>query len=440
MLGADTHMDDRDRFLARRCGALACAVAAVGVLVSAAPQQPQVQGPTFRSSVDVVAVDVQVVDRDGQPIAGLGADDFDVSIDNRRHRVLTAELVQYDASATRPSLSPITMDVSRAAGVTLPAGGPSDRVYVLAVDETSFAANEAQTAMVAARHFIDRLQKNDIVGLYLYPYGSGRLDLFHDHFPVSRSLSRVVGRRDSISSEFHLTMSEVVDIAAGNGDTFADVLARECNPRDPFSASCPGRIRAEVAVNSGYLESLASQSLGSLRDLVRGLTGLPGRKTLVVVSGGLASSDRAGGRPDVSGLVLNIGEEASLSNTNVYMLHIDSSFLEAFSANGQRPTGMATYGDGLSTAPTFLRDGQLMSAGLERVAAASGGKFLRVQAGTSDSAFDRVLRETSAYYLLGVEPVDIDRNDRLHVIRVKVNAKGAAVQNRTSVFIPKVGR
>ena len=40
------------------------------------PAPQSLQTPMFRSTVDLVAVDVQVVGRDGAPIDGLGIDDF----------------------------------------------------------------------------------------------------------------------------------------------------------------------------------------------------------------------------------------------------------------------------------------------------------------------------------------------------------------------------
>jgi hypothetical protein len=54
----------------------ACVILSLGV-VAAAPQTPQ-QKPTFRSSVDVVHLDVSVLDRDRKPVRGLTAKDFTV--------------------------------------------------------------------------------------------------------------------------------------------------------------------------------------------------------------------------------------------------------------------------------------------------------------------------------------------------------------------------
>jgi len=43
----------------------------------------------------------------------------------------------------------------------------------------------------------------------------------------------------------------------------------------------------------------------------------------------------------------------------------------------------------------------------------------------------------SAYYLVGVEPTDADRDCKPHMLKVKVHARGATVRHRTVVLIPK---
>ena len=66
--------------------AMAVAAMAAPVLFARAEQQapPQAQKPpVFRSSVDLVRVDVSVVDTKGMPVLGLGVDDFKVFLDGR---------------------------------------------------------------------------------------------------------------------------------------------------------------------------------------------------------------------------------------------------------------------------------------------------------------------------------------------------------------------
>jgi hypothetical protein len=62
--------------------------------------------------------------------------------------------------------------------------------------------------------------------------------------------------------------------------------------------------------------------------------------------------------------------------------------------------------------------------------------LIRVEPGGEDRAFQRILRETSAYYLLAVDPVDEDRDGRMHYISVKTSVKGADVRARRTVIIP----
>src|SRR5947207_10830668 len=52
------------------------------------------QQPVFRSAVDVIAVDVQVVDRDGNPIGEIGPDAFQVSINGQKRKVVSAQFVR----------------------------------------------------------------------------------------------------------------------------------------------------------------------------------------------------------------------------------------------------------------------------------------------------------------------------------------------------------
>ncbi len=93
--------------------------------------------------------------------------------------------------------------------------------------------------------------------------------------------------------------------------------------------------------------------------------------------------------------------EAAVTNTSIYILHVDSTFLEAFSASQREPN------------ETLARDVAMVGAGLEIMAGASGGTLFRVAAG-ADTAFDRILTEAAASYVLGVEPAATDRNGKPH--------------------------
>ena len=65
-------------------------------------QQPQ--APVFKAEVDLIAVDVNVLGSDGRPVATLGPADFQVTIDGKARRVVSAHFVaQRQASGPTPT-------------------------------------------------------------------------------------------------------------------------------------------------------------------------------------------------------------------------------------------------------------------------------------------------------------------------------------------------
>ena len=71
---------------------------------SASSQQPPPQ--TFRSSVDLVPVDVNVIDRSGRPIADLGAQDFSLKVDGKARRIASAQFIGVTRGVERPAKEP----------------------------------------------------------------------------------------------------------------------------------------------------------------------------------------------------------------------------------------------------------------------------------------------------------------------------------------------
>jgi VWFA-related protein len=378
--------------------------------------------PTFRSGVDLVAVDVQVVDRDGKPIPALTIADFDVRIDGRKRAVVSADLVSYDAGIVGKAAPPAVARIA-------PAAPTPGRLFIVAVDEGGLVPGDAMVAREAARRFLKKLGPADYVGVFKVPIFERVLDLTKDHDAASKVFDRIVGSYVPFRGQFNMLPSEVIDINAGDRDTFSIVVGRECDPTD---LSCPGAVQNEARIFAGYAEAEAANRVLGLRLLLDKLQEMPDRKTLVLISGGMLSSDHGSARPDVSNLMQQLGLQAAAANTSLYVLHLDGSFFDGMNRPGWKPQPPG--------APPLItrssRDGDVYALGLERLADAARGGYIRVKAGTPDYAFDRVLRETSAYYLLAVEPEDRDRTGKLHFLRVGVKAKGATVRSKSHVFIP----
>ena len=244
--------------------AAACvlALALVVIPVNAAPAAGGRQTPTFRGGADVIAVDVQVVDHDGQPVPDLAADKFTVTINGRRRRVLSATLI--DSSASAPDGVPLASRNTSTGPAPLT---PLARVVILAFDCFSLDIASADEAAKAARLFIEQSPPGDLIGLFVFPLGP-RLDPTTDRGAIEAALNRIVGQKETQAGyRFDLRPSELIDMvpwaempgpAADRGAQLADSICR--SDADP-GAACLKRLAAEVLLRvmayegQAYLES-----------------------------------------------------------------------------------------------------------------------------------------------------------------------------------------
>ena len=412
-------------------------------LLNGSASEPQ--EPTFRSEVDYIAVDVQVVDGSGRPVEWLGPEKFEVSIAGKRRRVVSADFLRN---------SPVDGGPSGLRGVFTASGAPvvspgRGRVFMMAIDESSFTLNESKGIAGAVRGFINRLQPEDYVGLYSYPLGP-KIQPTSDHAALVRRLEGVTGSKRAMQSIYNLSPMEVVDITAQTSkgmsrttetiggaaalEVFGDstdalrrVQQRECGVSE---VRCLENIQAEAQAMAFDYENQATRSLFGLHELVTGLAIYQGRKTVVVLSGGMLVSDRPGGRPDIGELPKVLGKAAAEANIAIYALHVDNTFLEETSAR----VGVTDPFPG-----GRYRDPAVMGNVLSDFSAASGGALFGVMIGSGEVALERVLRETSAHYLLAVEPQEADRDGKLRELRVRVKQDGATIRSRQWVVIPKRG-
>jgi VWFA-related protein len=115
------------------------------VLCSVAAAGPQ---PTFRTSVDLVQVDVVVVDKDGRPIEGLTAADFTILDRRKPQKIATFDEVSHrhaDDAVAPPVLPSVRLDVS--SNQT----GQSERLIVMVVDDLHIYKERTDRAKDIAR-------------------------------------------------------------------------------------------------------------------------------------------------------------------------------------------------------------------------------------------------------------------------------------------------
>jgi len=233
-----------------------------------------------------------------------------------------------------------------------------------------------------------------------------------------------------------LRPAEIVDLSgvaglfgqSGQNALLQSVVRRECG--DPVEANCEQRLLLEITGAALYYEGQGNAGLGMLRSLLEQMSVLSGRKTLVLISAGMMASDVPGGRPNIGELGILVGREAARSNTSIYTLFLDTSSIDRFQAEVRGAD---------KNLQSEARDSEVLGRWLDQFSGAAGGALFRVQVGSGERAFDRVLREISAYYIIGVEPAEEDRDGRTHEVKVKTTQKNLTMRGSRWVLVPKRG-
>ena len=429
------HRDMVQRLIAN--GAV-LAFAALGLRVPAPLVAAGQQQPGFRAGVDLISVDVQVVGSNGQPLLGLGPSSFEVTIDGKARRVVSADLMQYATAGGDTSIRPQMLAANR-----WPADGQPGRTFMMVVDVSSFTAGEMVGVLQAAWAFVDRLPASDLVGVFSLPHGA-LLGPTADRPAVRRALTTMAGQRGLRSAQFNLTAAEIIDITAADGlmnplpgrgtapiqvdpnDALRQVQMREC--RSTADVGCTQGILAEAASMSRQFQEQAEESVAGLEALLRLLQEYPTRQTVVLLSAGMPVSDRQGSWFRDGGPARNLGRGAALADATIYALHIE------------RQASSAGYSAETRTARRdFARERDLEQQLLSELAVSSGGALFSAPTGSPAVALERLLVETSSVYLLGIAPDKLDLDGRAHELRVKVSTRGATVRSRRFVALRRSG-
>lgn len=374
-------------------------VAALAAPAGQAPQDSNQQGPTFRTGVDLITVDVAVVDGRGRPVEDLRAADFSVKINGEVRRVVTADLVKVDLDQAKrqapdPTEAYFTSNISQATG----------RQILIAVDQLHINPAAIKPIMNAASQFLNLLTPLDQVAFIAFPEPGPRANFTSDKTRVRRAMQGIVGQTTMRTNRLNIGVSEALALAAKSDQlVLATVRARVCDGALP--EQCGRDIMDEAITIARRVREDTQISLDGLQSILRALAFFEGHKSVILISQSLAISDQT-----ELDTVIRL---AGAARASINVLAVDLS-RDDVTVNEVAPTAMA--------------DRRIQLEGLEQLAAASRGTLYRV-VGTGAGIFDRLASELSAHYVLGVEqrPSDVKR-DR-HRVDIQVRRRDVTIRS-----------
>ncbi len=391
------------------------------VAASAAAQQGQPQPPraAFASSVDIVSVDVNVIDRNGRPLRDLAAADFTLTVDGRARKIASAQFISVTAPVDAPPEPPA------AGAYTTNVGAAQGRLIAIVIDRGSIAPLRAKDVLTATARFVERLAPADRVGLFSIPSGPA-VDFTTDHAAIVSALQRTDGQAEAHPGTKNVGIADALGFERGNNITIDNVLDRECGGGGATGAASTGMgeralcvklVREEAGIVAAFAHERARNTFGGLRNILDRLGSSETPKTIVLVSEGLVID---GERMATAGLARAV----AAAHATIYTLKPEAP--ESDASQARAPEGRS-------------RDRAAQEEGLISVARIGGGEMFRVIA-DPDFAFQRLASELSGYYLLGFEPEPADRDGKQHLINVTVARRDVAVRSRTEFSVGPGGR
>lgn len=398
----------------RRPGLFAVLLVAAGI-AGAGHSAIQAQGqppapPRFRTGVDLVEVSVLARDREGKLVTDLQQSEITVLENGVAQPIVAFERVALPvvrAAASKPALR-VAQDVA-----TNESQAPA-RVFVLVLDSNHVAATRAQAVKRLARQFIEnQVGPDDYVGVFS-PGGipSATQDFTTDKARLLAAVDQFTGMKMA-SAVLEIDQEKrAVDGVPGG------VPMHE--GRDPSDGE---RMNRALAL-AGTLEALSNH-----------LERIPGqRKSLLLFSEGVDYD-----QGDVLGKVQRNASDVmrgmsramgALMRTNVALYAVDPRALNSDADLIETPLYMDSRPrtDTLSTR-TFT-DEQRDSIRVLRQLSESTGGFAAVNRNDFTGAFERILAESSSYYLIGYTPERPAKPGESRSIAVKVSRPDVSVSAR----------
>jgi len=439
------------------------AIAGLGVPGPGAAQQ------TFSESTNVVAIEVPVqVVKDGEPVRGLKAEDFEVYEGRKKMKLTGFEVLDLSAAASAASAAP----AGPAAATAMAQIPTAARRHFLMMFDLSFSEPKAIVkAREAAQKVVNDLHPTDLVAVATYSSLQG----------PQLVLGFTPDRRQVATALDTLGLPKLVDRSS---DPLRLVLAGAQQQADSRSgaggASGPGRMSAEVqggkdaalvdtlntfATQSDRAERSAQQQMvknltRSFSDLARLMGEVEGRKYVVYLSEGFdsslvsgtlnstgAGSGSAPGMDEGSSPRMDAGDDsrilASTGGTGSDAQFGDTrtqNAVEKMLEEFRRADCVIQAVDigGLRAGGDIAGKRGSGREALFNMAKSTGGELYE-NANDLSNAMGQMLRRTGVTYVLAFQPDDLKLDGAYRKLRVELkNApRGSRVVYRPGYYAPR---
>lgn len=381
--------------------------------------------------VSVVNVDVYVSDSDGNPVTGLGRDDFELTVDGKPEPITNFYAVTGDPeTASSHDETPVEPQPkqTRQGPPTRPTEREetpeSQRLWmVIYVDNTNLDPLDRNRVFRQLREFLnDTVDPTDQVMVISY--------------------ERTLNLRQPFTSDSQAVARTLLDLETTSGRSSAGAGDREEMLRSIDEAQTANEVNLQIRQHAESIRNDMLFTIDALSETVRSLAGLPGRKALLYLSNGVPmtpGSDlfyaqhqkfrdgSALAREVEFNLSRRFQEVTNLANANrVAFYTLDAAGLEVGAGMDAEYRGRSISADWHSSVRAAHQAN--MDDPLRFMAQRTGGMAI-LNTNDVGPGLDKVAAGFDSYYSLGFSR-NMTVDGRYHEIKVRVKRKGLTVRHR----------
>jgi VWFA-related protein len=366
---------------------------------------------TFPVATQLVQVSVIVHDKNGAPVRGLTAADFQL-FDQGKEQTIETFSVEAEPETPAPPAVAANGPQRDFNNLTKVQGG----VTIILLDRLNTAWEHQNFAKAEIVKYLRQIQPSDKVGLYVLE--SGQVRVLHDFTTDASSLLRTLSRHSARTAG---EQAASVETTFETGETEMDVFLAETNRM----------------VNAQYMRMRAELTCEALIAIANHLAPIRGRKNLIWVSSAFPMTfddpiARGSASTLSTGNVLTDVQRATraLSESAIAVYPVDAKGLVgAFAAN---PSSMPSTADTGRTARGNFATLDTVAFTPDAAGAIAENTGGRAYDNTNDlgNAIRRAVDDSRVTYLIGYSPTHGEWNGRFRDIKVKMKRPGLDVRHR----------
>ena len=380
------------------------------------PPAPPDGQPVFRTGINFVRVDVIVTDRKGEPVTDLKLEDFQIEEDGKPQKAEQFRLVKIDAT-TQPSYTQRTIR-SRNDEETA-AADENSRIFMFFLDDYHVMRDSSMSLKKPVIDFIaNQLAPNDLAGVM---------------YPLTPSDAAIITRN-------HQGVINAVEKFEGRKYNYEPVNAIEQGYVFKLTPDAIELIRRQVTMSA--LRGICTK-MGSLRE---------GRKSLILISEGFNATLPPQMRSNLPGAMAGVGditrdpfaaerggvmEDRVQFSAEMDMQREMQDVYDACNRNNTAiysvdPRGLAvgafdiTANISMRTSQSYLNSSQ---DSLRVLSENTDGRAI-VNRNDLAAGMKQIVKDASAYYLVGYNSTQAPTDGKFHEIKVRVKRPGVQVRAR----------